>query len=294
MKDYIYYPGCSLKAGSKHYEESILPVFKELGMPLDEMKDWNCCGATAYFSVEETMAAAICGRNLSLAENEGKNVLAPCAGCYLTMKKSNHFLKSEHEKAKKILEDLKSVGCEYKGTIKVVHPLEYLTKEYGLDKIKEKVQRKLTGLKLACYYGCQLVRPYTDFDDPDYPTSLDNLMEVTGAEPVEYSAKTHCCGGSLAGTMEDIGTSLNYVLLKEAKKKGADAIVTICPLCQFNLEINQDKIVKRYKDDVKMPILYFSQILGLAFGIPKEDLGFSRSIIPLKPMWEKIANGGAK
>lgn len=294
MKDYIYYPGCSLKAGSKHYEESILPVFKELGMPLDEMKDWNCCGATAYFSVEETMAAAICGRNLSLAENEGKNVLAPCAGCYLTMKKSNHFLKSEHEKAKKILEDLKSVGCEYKGTIKVVHPLEYLTKEYGLDKIKEKVQRKLTGLKLACYYGCQLVRPYTDFDDPDYPTSLDNLMEVTGAEPVEYSAKTHCCGGSLAGTIEDIGTSLNYVLLKEAKKKGADAIVTICPLCQFNLEINQDKIVKRYKDDVKMPILYFSQILGLAFGIPKEDLGFSRSIIPLKPMWEKIANGGAK
>lgn len=294
MKDYIYYPGCSLKAGSKHYEESILPVFKELGMPLDEMEDWNCCGATAYFSVEETMAAAICGRNLSLAEKAGKDILAPCAGCYLTMKKSNHFLKSEHEKAKKILDDLKNVGCEYKGTIKVVHPLEYLTNGFGLEKIKEKVQRKLTGLKVACYYGCQLVRPYTDFDDPDYPLSLDNLMEVTGAEPVEYSAKTRCCGGSLAGTMEDVGTSLNYVLLKEAKKKGADAIVTICPLCQFNLEINQDKIVKRYKDDVKMPILYFSQVLGLALGIPKEDLGFSRSIISLKPMWEKLANGGAK
>ena len=294
MKEYIYYPGCSLKAGSKHYEESILPVFKELGMPLDEMEDWNCCGATAYFSVEEDMAAAICGRNLSIAEKAGKNILAPCAGCYLTMKKSNHFLKSEHGKAQKILKDLKTVGCEYKGTIKVTHPLEYLTREFGLDKIKEKVQKKLTGLKVACYYGCQLVRPYTDFDDPDYPVTLDHIMEAIGAEPVEYSAKTRCCGGSLAGTMEEIGTSLNYVLLKEAKKKGADVIVTICPLCQFNLEINQDKIVKKYKDDIRMPVLYFSQLMGLALGIPKEDLGFSRSIIPLKPMWEKLTNGGAK
>jgi len=294
MKEYIYYPGCSLKAGSKHYEESILPVFKELGLPLDEMEDWNCCGATAYFSVEEDMAAAICGRNLSIAEKAGKNILAPCAGCYLTMKKSNHFLKSEQGKAQKILKDLKTAGCEYKGTIKVTHPLEYLTREFGLDKIREKVQRKLTNLKVASYYGCQLVRPYTDFDDPDYPVSLDNLMKAIGAEPVDYSAKTRCCGGSLAGTVEEVGLALNYVLLKEAKKKGADVIVTICPLCQFNLEINQDKIVKKYKDDVRMPILYFSQLMGLALGIPKEDLGFSRSIIPLKPMWEKLTNGGAK
>jgi heterodisulfide reductase subunit B len=294
MKEYIYYPGCSLKAGSKHYEESLLPVFKELGEPLEEMEDWNCCGATAYFSVEEDMAAAICGRNLSIAEKAGKNILAPCAGCYLTMKKSNHFLKSEQGKAQKILKDLKTAGCEYKGTIKVTHPLEYLTREFGLDKIREKVQRKLTNLKVASYYGCQLVRPYTDFDDPDYPVALDHIMEAIGAEPVEFSAKTRCCGGSLAGTVEEVGLALNYVLLKEAKKKGADVIVTICPLCQFNLEINQDKIIKKYKDDVRMPILYFSQLMGLALGIPKEDLGFSRSIIPLKPMWEKLNNGGAK
>lgn len=294
MREYIYYPGCSVKAGGKHYEESLLALFKEIGMPLVEMDDWNCCGATAYFSVDEFMAAAICGRNLSIAEQTGKNVLTPCAGCYLTMKKSNTFLTSGHEKAKKILNDLKNNGAEYKGSIDVVHPLEVLAKDIGLDKIKELVRTKLTGLKVACYYGCQIVRPYTDFDDPDYPTMMDDLMAAIGTEPVDYSAKTRCCGGSLGGTIEKVGVDLNYVLLKEAHRKGADVIVTLCPLCQFNLELPQDKIVKKYKEDVRMPILYFTQLMGLALDIPKEDLGFKRSVISLDKMWAKLRNGGGK
>lgn len=292
MNGYIYYPGCSLKGNSKQYEESILPVFKEIGMELEELEDWNCCGATAYFSVDDTMAAAICGRNLSIAEKSGKDIIAPCAGCYLTLKKSINFLTSETDKAEKILDDLRTTGCEYTGKTGVRHPLEVLIHDIGLEKIKEKVTRSLSGLKVASYYGCQLVRPYTDFDDPDYPVSLDNLMEAIGTEPVDYSAKTHCCGGSLTGTIEEVGIQLNYLLLKEAKRKGADVISVICPLCQFNLEIMQNKIVKKFKDDVRIPILYFSQLMGLAFNIPKEDLGFSRSIISLKPMWEKIGNGG--
>ena len=294
MTEYLYYPGCSLRGNAKHYEESILPVFKELGIGLEELEDWNCCGATAYFSVDDTMAAAICGRNLSIAERTGKNIMAPCAGCYLTLKKSNQFLRSEKKKAKKILNDLKNTGCEYAGKVDVKHPLEILTKEMGTEGIKSKVRRKLTGLKVVCYYGCQLVRPYTDFDDPDYPTALDSIMEAVGATPVDYSSKTRCCGGSLTGTIEEVGLRLNYILLKEAKRKGADAMVTICPLCQFNLEILQSKIVHKYKEDIKMPILYFSQLMGLALGILQEDLGFSRSIISLKPMWEKLQNGGAK
>jgi heterodisulfide reductase subunit B len=293
MKEYIYYPGCSLKGGGKHYEESLLPVFKEIGMKLEELDDWNCCGATAYFSVDEFMAAAICGRNLSLAEQVEKNILAPCAGCFLTMKKSNNFLTSGHDKANKILDDLKNNGCEYKGTVDVIHPLEVLVKDIGLDKIREAVKTKLTGLKVACYYGCQVVRPYTDLDDPDYPVLMDQLMEAIGAEPVEYSAKTRCCGGSLGGTIGEVGTGLNYILLKEAKRKGADVIVTLCPLCQFNLELLQDKIVKKYNEDVRMPILYFTQLMGLAMGIPKEDLGFNRSVISLDQMWAKLRNGGS-
>ncbi len=294
MKEYAYYPGCSLKSGSKHYEESLLPVFKAIGVPLKELDDWNCCGATAYFSVDYDMAEAICGRNLSIAEKEGKNILAPCAGCYLTMKKSSHFLISGNAKAKKILSDLKSVGCEYKGTVDVIHPLEALRDDIGLDTLRDKVVNPLKGLKVASYYGCQLVRPYTDFDDPDYPTSMDAVMAAMGAEPVEYGVKARCCGGSLAGTLEDVALGLNHLLLREAKRQGADVIVTLCPLCQFNLEMNQNKIEKKYHEDLKMPILYFTQLMGLALGIAKEDLGFSRSVIPLNPMWAKLSNGGAK
>jgi heterodisulfide reductase subunit B len=288
MEGYIYYPGCSAKGNAKHYEESILPVFKEIGMPLDELKDWNCCGATAYFSVDDSLAAAINGRNFSIAEKAQKDIIAPCAGCYLTLKKSNKFLNNGTEKAKKILAALDKAGCSYGGKVDVKHPLEILSQDDVIEKIKAKVTRPLKGLRVACYYGCQVVRPYTDFDDPDYPTSLDRLMSAIGAEPVDFSAKTRCCGGSLTGTIEEVGVRLNYIILKEAKKKGADVISTICPLCLFNLEILQHKMAKKYKDDVTMPILFFSQLIGLAMGISKEDLGFPRSIIDLKPMWDKI------
>ncbi len=294
MNNYVYYPGCSLKGNSKQYEESILPVFKEIGLPLEELEDWNCCGATAYFSVDETMATAICGRNLSLAEKQGKDIIAPCAGCYLTLKKANKVLKGDNPKARKINHALQKAGCAYHGGVQVKHPLEVLVQDVGLDSIKEKVRFKLEGLKVACYYGCQLVRPFTDFDDPDYPTTLDNLMAAIGAQPVPYSAKTRCCGGSLTGTIEEVGKRLNFILLKEAKRKGADAIVTICPLCQFNLEILQDKMAKAYGEDVTLPVLYFSQLMGLAFGLAKEDLGFNRSIIDLKFFWQKIGNGGSR
>ena len=294
MNRYAYFPGCSLKGNSRHYEESILPVFREIGLPLEELEDWNCCGATAYFSVDDTLAAAICGRNLSLAEQANRDIIAPCAGCYLTLRKSNAFLTSREAKAAKIRADLKTAGCEYRGTVAVKHPLEVLKNEVGFDKIKSLVRRPLAGWNVACYYGCQLVRPYTDFDDPDYPTSLDALMAAAGARPVDFTAKTRCCGGSLTGTIEEVGLRLNYILLKEAKRKGADCVVTICPLCQFNLEVTQDKIVKRFGEDIRMPILYFSQLLGLALGVDKKDLGFSRSIVPLQPLWNKLSTGGAR
>ncbi len=221
MTDYAYYPGCSLKGNARHYEQSILPVFTAVGLPLEELDDWNCCGATAYFSVNDMVAAAICGRNLSLAEKSGRNILAPCAGCFLTLKKSNAFLASGEPLAAKILNDLKKAGCEYRGTVKVRHPLDVLVTDIGPQALRARVKRPLTGLKVACYYGCQLVRPYTDLDDPDYPMMLDVLMEAAGATAVDFAAKTRCCGGSLTGTIEDVGLRLNYILLKEAKRKGA-------------------------------------------------------------------------
>lgn len=292
MKNYTYYPGCSIQTSSKHYEESLLPVLKELGVELEEMEDWNCCGATASLSVDETASATINARNLSIAEKSGKDILAPCAACYLSLKKANQFLKEESEKATALLEELKKNGIEYTGKVQIKHPLEVLSQELGLDALKEKVQRKLTGLNVASYYGCQVVRPYLEFDDPDYPHSMDDLMSALGATPVDYAAKTRCCGGSLTANLEEPGARLNYILLKEAQRKNADVIVTLCPLCHFNLETTQKKIAKKYKQDFNIPILFFSQLMGLALGIPKKKLGFSRSLIPLKAMWEKLENGG--
>jgi heterodisulfide reductase subunit B len=292
MKEYIYYPGCSVKTNAKHYEESVLPVFEILGMELQELPDWNCCGATASMSVDDEKTAAINGRLLSIAEKAEKDIIAPCAACYLSLKKANQFLKEKSEDSEKILKELKKCDLEYKGTVQVKHPVEVLLKEIGVDAIKEKVQQELKGIKVASYYGCQVVRPFEDFDDMDYPESMDTLLRSLGAETVDFTAKTKCCGGALTANLEELGARLNYVILKEAQKKGADAIVTLCPLCLFNLEITQDKISKIYKEDFEMPILFFSQLMGLAFGLPKEDLGFSRSLIPIKQIWNKIEIGG--
>lgn len=292
MNDYIYYPGCSVKTNARHYEESILPVFEKLGMRLEEMDDWNCCGATATLSVDSAKAAALNGRNLAIAEKAGKDVVAPCAACYLALKKANDFLLSSEPEADKILEELKNLDLTYKGTVKVKHPVEILNSEIGLDRIRNEVQRTLDGLRVAVYYGCQVVRPFSDFDDPDYPESMDNLMRAIGAETVEYNAKTRCCGGALTANLDDLGAKLNYVLLKEAEKKKADAIVTLCPLCLFNLEIAQDQVIKKYGQKYRMPILFFSQLMGYSFGFSKEEMGFSRSLIPLRSFLTKIEEGG--
>ena len=292
MNDYIYYPGCSVKTNARHYEESILPVFEKLGLHLEEMDDWNCCGATATLSVDSAKAAALNGRNLAIAEKTGKDVLVPCAACYLALKKANDFLGSPDPAASRILEELKNLDLNYKGTVKVKHPVEVLGREIGLDRIREEVRRPLDGLKVACYYGCQVVRPFSDFDDPDYPESMDEIIQALGAETVEYNAKTRCCGGALTANLDDLGAKLNYILLKEAEKKEADAIVTLCPLCLFNLEIAQDQVAKKYKVDYRMPVLFFSQLMGLAFGLSKEEMGFTRSLIPIRPFLNKLEEGG--
>ncbi|MBN1270930.1 MAG: CoB--CoM heterodisulfide reductase iron-sulfur subunit B family protein [Candidatus Aminicenantes bacterium] len=294
MSEYIYYPGCSLKTSGRHYDESIITVFKELGIELKELDDWNCCGATASPSVDEAKTSAITGRVLALAEKSGKDILAPCAACYMSLKKSKKFLENGSQKAEKILKALEDAGLPYKANVNVKHPVEILTKEIGMGKIKAKVIRNLNNIKIVNYYGCQIVRPFTEFDDPDYPTQMDDLMDALGLDVVDYSAKTKCCGGALTANLEEPGLRLNYILLKEAKRKGADAIVTLCPLCLFNLEITQRKITKKYKEEVKIPVFFFSQLMGLSMGIPKEDLGFSRSMIPLKKFWEKVENGGSK
>lgn len=276
--DYTYYPGCSLESAHSSYSDSVKSVFKYLGSNLIELEDWNCCGATAYMSVKETMSFAISARNLALAEKHDRDVVAPCSACFTILSKTNRYLKELPEFHEKVNECLKEGGLTYNLTVKVRHPLEVLINDIGLETIKAKVKHPLDGLKIANYYGCQIVRPEKGFDDRENPMTMDNLFEVLGATNVYYPFKVKCCGGMLMTTYEDVALKLSKEIIASAVENGADCIVTTCPLCQMNLEGYQDLINKKYNTNYKMPILFFTQVLGLAFGLNEKELGIDKNL----------------
>lgn len=279
---YSYFPGCSLRGLGRAYEESLLPVMRHLGVELHELEDWNCCGATAYMAVDEAKACVLAARNLAIAEQQGgRQLLAPCAACYLVLNKTKHYFQEYPRMKATIDHALKTVGLHYSGDAPVRHPLDVLLNDVGLEAIKQKVVKPLTGLKVACYYGCQIVRPYATFDDPYNPTSMDRLLECLGATIVRYPLKTKCCGGSLTGTVPEAGIRMVYILHNEAKKRGADCLATVCPLCQFNLDAYEAHVKKEY-GDIMVPAVYFTQLMGLAFGIPERELGLWRAAIRFK------------
>jgi heterodisulfide reductase subunit B len=278
--NYLYYPGCSLHSTGRAYEESMLAVFKALEIPLEELDDWNCCGATSYFAIDETEAFALATRNLELAENQSGNgeaqLVAPCAACYLVLTKTQHYLMTYPDIKKKVNEALDTVGLHYEGKTRVRHPLDVLVNDYGLEQVAKRIKRPLKGLKVACYYGCQVVRPFAIFDDPLYPTSMDRLVKTLGAETIEWPLKARCCGGSLTGTIQEAGLRLSRALLLDAQKRKADLVVTCCPLCQHNLECYQGRINRRMKDHINLPVTYFTQLMGVALGLPEKELGIQR------------------
>jgi heterodisulfide reductase subunit B len=284
---YLYYPGCSLKSTGRAFEESLLAVLSALDVQIPELEDWNCCGATAYMSISELKAFALCARNFALAEQQLKdekeiNLVIPCAACYLGLNKAWHYINEHEDLRSKINEALKSADLSYKGHVRIRHPMDVFINDFGKDKIAEQVTRPLTGMRIACYYGCQILRPYSEFDDQHNPSTMEKIVECLGATPVDWPLKTRCCGGSLTGTIQEVGFRLSYILLKEAKKRGCDAIITACPLCQFNLECYQSQIGNLFGDILNMPVLYFTQLMGIAFGIKPKKLGLHRLFIPAR------------
>ena len=283
---YLYYPGCSLKGTGRAYEESFLSLLDKLQVSMPELPGWNCCGATAYMAVDELKAFALAARNLALAEQqengEEVHIIAPCNACYLVLNKAQKHMKQYKNVGQKISDALQEGGLQYHGNVKVRHPLDVLVNDVGVKQIKEKVTNSLNGLKVACYYGCQVVRPYATFDDQRDPQTMDDLMKACGAETVDWPLKARCCGGTLTGTIEEAGLRLSYILLREAKRRGADVVATACPLCQFNLECYQDRMAKHYPDDFRLPVVYFSQLMGRAMGCSDKQLGLHRLFVPLQ------------
>ena len=284
---YQYFPGCSLKSTGRPYEESLLAVLRALEVPVREIEDWNCCGATAYMAVDEVQAFSLAARNLALAEKaaggaNGKpaQVLAPCAACYLVLLKTQRYLSEHPDLHRKVTAGLQAVKLSYEGRVQVRHPLDILVNDVGTDRIAKRVTQPLKGMKVACYYGCQVVRPFAAFDDKYNPTTMDRVVKALGATPVDWPLKTRCCGGTLNGTIPDTGLRLNRILLKEAKRRGADMLITVCPLCQFNLECYQDQIASKFQESVSLPVVYLTQLMGMAFGLGDRDLGIQRLFVP--------------
>ncbi len=257
-------------------------MLKNLGVELQELEDWNCCGATAYMAIDEGKACVLAARNLALAEKSGQQqLLAPCAACYLVLNKTKHYMHEYPSMKDTVDRALSAVGLQYSGNTPVRHPLDVLLNDVGLEAIRQKVSQPLKGLKVAPYYGCQLVRPYATFDDQYNPTTMDRLLEALGASVVRYPLKTKCCGGSLTGTVPEAGIRMVYILMNEARKRGADCLATVCPLCQFNLDAYHAELMRQY-GPVLVPTVYFTQLMGLAFGLRDKELGLNRAAIPFR------------
>jgi len=280
--EYTYYPGCSLESTAVGYDKSVRAVFRALGLTLEELEDWNCCGATIYMSVKETISLAISARNLAMAERTGRDIVVPCSACFTVLKKTKRFLAEKPELREKVEEALSVGNLKYRGTVEVRHPIEVLINDVGLESLSAKCANRLDGLRIAPYYGCQIVRPERAFDDDgDDPVYMDRMFEALGAETVEYPPKVRCCGGMLMTTFGEVAEKLTFELLRCAIDNGADCIVTVCPLCQANLELYQDRLSERFGTDARITVVFFTQLLGLALGCSMEELGFEHFLTPV-------------
>ena len=278
-----YYPGCSLESGAKEYDVSVRAVFAHLGIELVELEDWNCCGAV-HASVNNADAAiTLPARNLALAEAQGfDTVIAPCSGCYLNLRKASKAVAAGNGSREMVNESLAD-DLQLTGDIEVLHPLYALIQSYSLEAIKKQVVKPLTDWKIASYYGCMLTRPKDVFDSTEHPIGLDALITALSGEAVNYDMKAKCCGGALALSHGSVTARLSGNVLLSAKEAGADIVSLACPMCHMALDVYQTKSEKIINVNLDIPVLYFTQIMGLAFGIDKAELGFNRHLVSPEP-----------
>jgi heterodisulfide reductase subunit B len=283
---YAYFPGCSQESTAEEYNRSLRAVADRLeAMELVEMHDWNCCGATPAATVNALLPHALAARNLAIAEEMGMEMVAPCAACYKNMNKASHSLNDDPDLKARVNRTLD--GHQVGRAPKVRHPIDVLINDVGVDNVP--VAKPLQGLKVASYYGCLITRPSGGFDDPERPQSMDRLMEALGAEAVNWPYKTKCCGGAIYMPEEDISFSLSADVLAHAKAAGANAVAVGCPFCQLLLDLYQDKLESIKSATFNLPIMFFSQLMGLAMGLDRAQLGLEKLIVsPMSLLAETI------
>ena len=287
---YFLYGGCSLEAGGKNYMVSLEPVCEALGMEFEEIKDWNCCGASiSYAGANELSIQTLNARNIAIAESTGGyDIVAPCSSCYIQLIKTNHELKEDAELRDKINVILKEGNMNFTGSVNVRHLLDILYNDGTIDNIKARATKPLNGLKVAGYVGCQTVRPYGEYDSVEKPIVHDLILEAIGADPVPFPKKMQCCGSGIFLTELDNCLGLAKEILEDAVANGAEIISTVCPMCALNLEMYQDKVNAKFGTNYDIPVVYLTQLMAVAFGMDlKKEAALHYNVIPPEGILKK-------
>lgn len=275
---YAYYSGCSLHGSAREYDMSWRAVCQRLGIDLVEIPDWSCCGTVHAASVDRLLALRLAARNLAIAEEMDLEVVAPCSGCYKALRTADAMLKEDPDLLARAGAGLPR---SFRGSTAVKHPLYVVLEDVGLEALAD-VPRPLEGVAVAPYYGCVLTRPPASppVDDPEEPQGLDRLLQAIGAQVVPYGAKTKCCGGAVLVSHPDVAVELAATLLGQAKRAGAECLAVACPMCQMVLDAYQPRIARKLGEELDLPVLYFTQLLGVALGLDAAVLGLQRLLTP--------------
>jgi heterodisulfide reductase subunit B len=279
-----YYPGCSLEVTARPYNLSCQQVCSALEVELAEVPDWLCCGSSAGLKMDRLLSLSLAAKNLALIDNQAlEEVLVPCPFCYRRLLSAQQEIR-QNQKTGETVRGIIGTNLEARFIVKNI--LDFFRNAVGLEILKSKIKKPLKGLKVIPYYGCYLVKPrqVTHFDDPENPTSMDEILRALGAEVLEWDFKTECCGSSLSLSKTEKVLELSARLLKEAVWKGADAVVVACQLCQSNLDMRQGEIWKAEKKNYHLPILYITQLMGLALGYSSKDLGLDHHLVDPLPI----------
>jgi len=285
---YSYYPGCTLQSSADEFDKSTQDACAALNIELNEIPDWNCCGATSAHSRDEKLAIALSARNILIAEKEGLDLVMPCAACYNRLKVAQDALEHKSGLREELTELFGIKNGSETTQIEVKHLLEIFRGEDILAQVRENTTHPLKDLTAVCYYGCLLVRPPTllNFDDPENPMLMDNLMKAIGVSVLDWSYKIDCCGASLSLSRLDVIAQLSGTLFEMAQEAGAECIITACPMCHANLDLQQQEISNRLGREFQIPIFYFTELMAIAFGVPKAEDCLKKHFIDAIPLLE--------
>jgi heterodisulfide reductase subunit B len=281
--NYSYYPGCSLHASAGEYDLSTRELFKKLNIGLTEVPDWFCCGATPAHNVDELLSLSLCAKNLELAGKVEGDLAVACAACFSRLKFTQHTLEENQTKRSQV-EQAIDAPVKLDGHVK--HLLDILANDLGLERLSQAVNKPLSGLKVACYYGCLLTRPtdVPNLDCVEAPTIMERVVEAAGAETVSWTHRMECCGANFTLSRPGVVIQLTGAILESAKAAGADCIMVGCPLCHGNLDIRQKEIEGIYNTSYNLPVFYLTQLVGLSVGLVPDQLGLDAMIVNPTPL----------